>query len=389
MRVLAISEDRNLLEELRRLLADVPLASETITHQGTLHGLTALPVEGEVDVLLIDCRREETATLADIERFAAYYPRLNTVLVVERETPELLLRALRLGVREVLKTPLSSVELQSSFQHLLQRGLQGVASTKGEVHAFLSCKGGSGASFLATNLGYTLAHRSGKQVVLLDLNLHFGDAVLYVSDQHPSITLPDVAHDVQRLDKALLRSALVEVLPNYGILAAADDPARASEIRPAHVEALIRFVRSHYDFILLDLGRSLDTCSIQALDLADHIYPVMQLALPFLRDAKRLFEVFRSLGYGREKIRPILNRTERSSTGLMREDAERIIGQPFFATIPNHYKSVTASVNQGIPIEKLDAASPVSTALADLAGRLAHLEKPVSRGFLGRLFRHS
>ncbi|MEZ5610216.1 MAG: AAA family ATPase [Rhodocyclaceae bacterium] len=53
----------------------------------------------------------------------------------------------------------------------------------------MSCKGGSGASFLATNLGYALAERSGKRVLLIDLNLQFGDAVLYVSDHRPNISL--------------------------------------------------------------------------------------------------------------------------------------------------------------------------------------------------------
>jgi len=384
LKVLAVSDDRRLLDDLRKLSTAVEQITEFVGHEGSLAGLTNLPVKGEVDVLMLDCRRGEVGPLADLERLLAFYPGLSAVLIVERESPELLLRALRLGVREVLKTPLSGNDLQTAVHHLMQK-TRGGQRGDGRVLAFMSCKGGSGASFLATNLGHMLAARSGKRVMLIDLNMQFGDAVLYVSDRRPSASLPDVVRDIQRIDMSLLKSAVVEVLPNFCILAAPEDPTQSVDIRPAHIESLIRFARANYDFVVLDVGRSLDTCSIQALDLADHIYPVMQLTLPFLRDARRLFDVYRSLDYGGDKLRPVLNRVERSSGELSEGDAERLLGQKFFATIPNHYKSVTASVNQGVPIQKLDAASPVTRALEALADRIANVTKPVQSGFLSRL----
>ncbi len=384
MKVLAVSEDRRLLDDLRKLSAGIDRITEFVGHEGNLTGLTNLPVKGEVDVLMLDCRRGEAGPLADLERLAGFYPTLSTVLIVDRESPELLLRALRLGVREVLKTPLSAADLQTSVQHLLQKA-RGGQRGEGRVLAFMSCKGGSGASFLATNLGHALAVRSGKRVLLIDLNMQFGDAVLYVSDRRPPAALPDVVRDIQRIDMSLIKSAVVEVLPNYCILAAPEDPTQSVDVRPAHIESLIRFARANFDYVILDVGRSLDTCSIQALDLADQVYPVMQLTLPFLRDARRLFDVYRSLDYGGDKIRPILNRVERSPGELTETDAERLLGQKFFATIPNHYKSVTASVNQGVPIERLDAGSPVTRALHDLVDRIANLAKPQAGGFLSRL----
>jgi pilus assembly protein CpaE len=108
------------------------------------------------------------------------------------------------------------------------------------------------------------------------------------------------------------------------------------------------------------------------------------LTLPFLRDALRLFNVFRSLGYGSDKVRPIVNRVERSPGDLTEQDAARILATKIFAAIPNHYKSVTASVNQGIPIMKLDRNSPVSQSLRDLVGRIATSPHPPSKGLFAR-----
>jgi pilus assembly protein CpaE len=384
VKALAVSEDRRNLEEIRKLCAGMELVTELACHEGSLTGLTNLPVKGEVDVLLLDCRHGGVAPLTELERLMAFYPGLNAILIVDQESPELLMRALRLGVREVIKAPLVADDIRSAFLRILQK-LRGGPRGDGKVLAFMSCKGGSGASFLATNMGYALAERTGKRVLLMDLNLQFGDASLYVSDRRPSMTLADLVHDIQRIDMSLLKSALIEVLPNFSVLAAPEDPTQAMDIRPSHIESLIRFVRANYDYVLLDVGRSLDTCSIQALDMADHIYPVLQLTLPFLRDAKRLFDVYRSLDYGVDKVRPILNRVERSPGDLTEEDAEKLLVYKVFATVPNHYKSVTASVNQGVPIIRLDGGSPVTRALQDLTDLIT--DKPQARngGLLSRL----
>lgn len=385
MKVLAISEERRNLEELRRLATGLDLVTELEFHEAALSQLQTLPVKGEVEVLLLDCRHGGTAPLGDLERLMALYPALNTVLIVDHESPDLLLRALRLGVREVCKAPISRDELSAALMRIFQKDRSNRRSL-GQVMAFMACKGGSGASFLATNLGYALAAGSGKQVILIDLNIQFGDAVLYVADRRPSVTLPDVAREIQHMDMGFLKSALIEVLPNFGVLAAPEDPTLAIDLRPAQIEALIRFARANFDYVVLDLGRTLDTCSIKALDLSDQVYPVLQLSLPFLRDAKRLFSVYQSLEYGHEKLRPILNRVERSAGEVTESDANRLLGCKMYASIPNHYKSVTASVNQGIPIMKLDPASPVARGIAELLARIT--EQPAARpaGLLARIF---
>ena len=80
------------------------------------------------------------------------------------------------------------------------------------------------------------------------------------------------------------------------VLAAADDPAQAKEAKPEHMDAILRVARQHYDYIVLDVGRQIDAVSLRALDSTDIIYPVLQLALPDIRDARRLLDIFRSLG---------------------------------------------------------------------------------------------
>jgi len=156
-------------------------------------------------------------------------------------------------------------------------------------------------------------------------------------------------------------------------------------VRPEHIDAILRLARQQYDFIILDVGRSLEAVSIKALDMADMIFPVLQLTLPFIRDGKRLLNLFRNLDYPRDKIKLILNRHEKKSTDIRLEDLEQTMGMKVFRAIPNSYDAAAASVNQGVPIIKLNRGNPVSKSLLDLAAELARDEIKRSEGWVARV----
>ncbi|MNT00440.1 Septum site-determining protein MinD [compost metagenome] len=255
--------------------------------------------------------------------------------------------------------------------------------------AFISCKGGSGATFIASNLGYALAAGGQQRVALIDMNLHFGDASLFVSENKPLATLSDVTRDIHRLDSSFLGSSMLHILPNYSVLAAPEDPAHASEVAPEHIDAIIRQARRQYDFIVLDVGRNLDAVSVRALDHADMIFPVLQATLPYIRDGKRLLGMFRSLEYAKEKVHIIVNRHDKGGEIRLR-DLEAAYGTAVYRTVPNHYASAAASVNQGMPILQLDKASPITRSLQEFAASLAGGAASTARqGWLGRVLRRA
>jgi pilus assembly protein CpaE len=384
VRTLVISDDAKHLDAMRRLLASLDTVGETVAWEGSLAGHSALPVKGDVDLLLLDAGVDPHASLDELERLMPLYPRLGVVLVGGADAPDVLRRALRVGVREVIQGPSAREEIVEALNRLTVQG-QSRSRARGQVLSFISCKGGSGATFLATNLGYALAALEGKSVLLIDLNLQFGDAALFVSDKWPQITLADVARDIGRIDRAYLQAAALPVLQNFGLLAASEDPTRASDVRAEHVDALIRFARNQVDYVLLDLGRSLDPVSVQALDMSDVIFPVLQLMLPYARDGRRMLDVFRSLGYGSEKVRPLVNRAEKAAS-LTHDDLERALRAKVYASVPNHFGSVTDSVNQGQPICKLSRGSPVARSLAQLARQVVGQPEASAERWLGRLF---
>lgn len=299
------------------------------------------------------------------------------LLLCRRQDPAFLLAAMRAGVREVLPLPSDAALLQAAVGRICRAGPR--ASSRGRVLAFVSCKGGSGATFLAANLAYALA-AEGRRTALLDFNLQFGDALLFLSDRRPVRTLADLARAGSRLDATFLAASMTEVGP-LAVLAGAEDPAQAVDVLPEHIDALLALARSRYEFVVVDVGRGLDARSLRALDQADFIYPVLQITLPFIRDGRRLLEVFRGLDYPAEKVRLIVNRHEkRGDIGI--DQVERTLCAPVTRAIPNHYAAAAASVNQGIPMVALARGNPISRALLQWGAELG--DAPMRRTGLRR-----
>jgi len=335
-------------------------------------------------LVIVDASDFEPSDADMLERLAKHYPDASFMLLTREHQQDLLIRAMRAGVREVLQLPL----VHRAFHEAMDRIAASAGETSmrdGKVLAYISCKGGSGATFISTNFAYALATLADKKVLLIDLHGQFGDATLYVSDQRPAMTLSDVCSQIARVDGAFLESCLVHVTPGFGILAAADDPAQAIDLKPEHMDAILRVARQHFDYIVLDVGRQIDAISLRALDSADAIYPVLQLGLPDIRDGRRLLDIFRSLGYPLENTRLIVNRYEKGGK-LRLQDLQSALGAEILHTIPNDYVAVTDSVNQGVPVLRLSRSSPVSRSMAELVETVTARRVPENKGLFDRLF---
>lgn len=385
MRIAVISPNSAHLEDIGRYL-QTPDGSRTVAlHEGGMSKVRVVADQQRPDLIIIDSMCRDLDELPVLEYVSAQHPRTVMVMLCVNQSPDFLIHAMRAGVREVLKSPVTKEVLLAAVQRIEQRlGLAARPRDPGTIAAFVSCKGGSGATFIATNLGYQLAAEN-KKVLLIDLNLQFGDAVLYIHDSKPATSLGDVARNIQRLDASFLAGNLVKISPNYGVLAAPEDPGQAIEIKPEHIDVLLNVAVNHYDFILLDVGRVLDAVTIKALDRANYVFPVMQLTIPFLRDANRMIAAFRTLGYSRDKIRLLVNRLEKSSE-LKLADVERSLGLSAFKTLPNSYEAVAAAANHGRPIASFARTNPVAKGLQELAQTLI---PPAAEGtgLLGKLLR--
>ena len=381
MKIALISPNKNHLQDMSKVLQAHSHAVTIL--DGGKSRMRAVAEQEQPDLMLVDGMCCDPHELAQVEYVSTHHPKIAVILLCATQSPEFLINSMRAGVREVLPSPVSAEALQAAVSRIAAK----LISTKGtgKILAFMPCKGGSGATFLATNLGYQLAET--KSVLLIDLNLQFGDALSFVHDGKPATTLADVAHDIRRLDASFLAACTVKISADYSILAAPEDLSKAMEIKPEHIDAILGLAITQYDFVLLDMSRTLDTLAIKTLDRAYRIFPVLQAGLPSLRNANKLLAVFKSLGYPADKIELIVNRFEKGAEiGL--DDIQRTLGTAKLRTVPNSYKEVNASINHGDALAEMARSNAVTKNLAEFALSLS--PKPEdSRSLLDRLLRRA
>lgn len=362
---------------------------EVVAYEQSLHQVNALVNGTRPDLVVAEAA--SARDLDALERLANLHPELDFLLIAEDLSSDLLLRAMRAGVREVLPAPAEADAVAAAVERLARKRLPATAPaivpSKGELLGFVSCKGGSGATFVAANLAHLLARNGERRVALIDLNLQFGDAALFVTNERSASNFAEVARNVHRLDRDLLQSAMTQAAPGLWVLPAPDDPAHAADVTPEHVKAVLTLACTMFDYVVIDIGRTINAVTLRALDACQRIHVVLQLTLPFIRDGKRLREVFRSLDYNASKVRWLVNRHQKGSE-ISLDDLKRTLGVDELITLPNQYDVVASSVNQGVPVDRLAPASAITRALRELAETIEPAaSSPRGGRWLSSLFR--
>jgi len=297
-----------------------------------------------------------------------------------------LLEAMRAGVSEVVSLPLKPAELSEAIERIRARHyISSAYRPRGKIIAFMSCKGGAGATFLATNLGYTLAVECNQKVLYLDLHMQYGDASFYLTDTVTSTTLADIVKQTG-LDSAVIASAAMQIADNYYLLQAPDSPEKATGIQPQHIDNLLTVAIQSYDFVIVDLPHSLDALTMKVLDRSERIYPVMQPMVPYVRAMANQLRMFNLLGYESSKVSVVLNRTDRN-VSLSMKRMEDVIQKTIDPVIPNDFVNAAEAVNMGVPLVKMAPTSAVCASLREMAKDLCGVvATPTKQGLMNRLF---
>lgn len=366
--ILVAADDTARLTQIARLVTDSGHYRVTRAHgrpsqiEHRTDGLDSF------DILLIDGATTDAAELSAIERICRLHPGLTGILVAADASPHVLLDAMRAGVRDVLQWPIDPAALARSLERAATQSTRRDADDTRFV-SFMSCKGGAGTSFTASNVAYEIAEGFKRRVLLVDLNQQFADAAFLVSDETPPSTLPQLCAQIERLDGAFLDASVAHVTPTFHVLAGAGDPVKAAEMREDALEWILGVAAPRYDFVIFDIGVSINPLSIVALDRSDQIQLVLQPAMPHVRAGRRLLEILVSLGYPTDRLRLVVNRATRASERT-RTALEEVLGLRASCTVPDDADIVREALDQGHPVSRVARSAAVTRALQGCAKQI-------------------
>jgi pilus assembly protein CpaE len=187
----------------------------------------------------------------------------------------------------------------------------------------------------------------GKRVVLVDLDLQFGDLALSLG-LTPQGTVYDLATAGGSLDAGKIESYLATHSSGMRVLMAPTRPDQAGSIKIEFLREVYAVLRGTYDYVIVDTPPGFTPEVIGSIDASSDICVVGMLDALSLKNTKLGLETLELMGYEMQRVRLVLNRAD-SSVGITHNDVLSILGRPPDVLVPSH-RDVTRSVNEGIPI---------------------------------------
>ena len=324
------------------------------------------------DILLINSEDSDAFSLA--ERVIQRKPRTFVILIAEQFTVDVLKNANAVGCHNVIAFPETAKALCDDVHRVYNAENGRIAALDGnqrvvwtsKVITVFSAKGGIGKTTIATNLAIKLAEKN-KKVVVLDLDLQFGDVHIFM-DAEPKETIADLVQDMDQATIDSVRSYMTVHPSGVNIIAAPKSPEYAEMISGDRMQTLLGLLRSYYDYVIIDTATNFSDVTIAALEASTLILFVTGLDVSILKNSKTALSVLESLGQ-KKKVRTVINRAIEINS-ISTADVQRIVDAPILARIPSDYMMAVAALNRGQPFVQSAPKAKLSLAIADIAEKI-------------------
>ncbi len=233
------------------------------------------------------------------------------------------------------------------------------------VFTVASASGGCGKTFYATNFAAYLAKATGGRVLLVDLDLQFGEVAISLH-LRPKRTISEL---VQEEDiAAALSDYVVDHGAGYKVLCAPRDPIAGDKVGPRETTAVLEAARTQFDYIVVDTPPSINETCLAAFDQSQSLVIMATMDLPSLKNLRVFLETLKKLNLPADQVSLVVNKAE-SGTGIDLKEVEPLYPQGFSAVLP-YAKQVSWSINMGMPVLVADPNADISRKLFEGAVKL-------------------
>ncbi len=350
------------------------------------------PDANSLEFIVVAVSEEDSQDILLIEDVidAAKARHLGVVLVASDLDAVNLHRLMRAGAGEFLPYPVPEGGLNDAIARVtappvpvMSQQTQTAANIgdkntgQSTVIAVHGLAGGVGATTFAVNLAWELANTKGSEarVALLDFDLQFGSAATYL-DLPRRDAIYELLSDTASADADALKQAMLVYGNELSVFTAPSDVLPLDLITQEDVERVIGFAAEQFDFVIIDMPRTLVSWTETVLTLADIYYPVVQLDMRSAQNALRFLKTLKAEDLPIEKLNFVMNRaprfTDLSGRTRMKRMAESLditIGE----MLPDGGVQLTEANEEGQPLSEAAPKNAVRKEVARIAKQVLEL----------------
>ncbi len=210
-----------------------------------------------------------------------------------------------------------------------------VVEQGGLLIIFLSAKGGTGTSSLCANLAMNIAqYQPEARVAVLDLVLPIGSIASIVGYEGSQniVTVTDMP-PAETTSEFFKRELHPMNIWRFDLLAGSPDPESSNQMKVGRIWDVITAIKASYDYVFVDIGRSLSKITLPLIQHADLVSLVISTDISTVPLTKTLWDYLKGKGVRPNTLFTILNRAI-GLEGLSKTDAENMLGMKINIAMP-------------------------------------------------------
>lgn len=344
----------------------------------------------EFIALAIDGEDEDNLVLMGEIITQAKSRSIKVILIAEDVSPASLHQLLRKGADEFVPYPLPEQELQSAIERLKKPDpvpeshghstaqLKSGTSKEGALFVVHGLAGGVGSTTLAVNLAWelvTVEEEKAPSVCLVDLDLQYGTISTYL-DLPRREAVFEMLTDTENMDEEVFGQALLSFEDKLQVLTAPTDMVPLDLVTPEDISRVIELARTHFDYVVVDMPKTLVQWSETVLQAAHVYFALIELDMRSAQNALRMKRALQSEDLPFNKLRFALNKapkfTDLSGKSRVKRMGESL-GISIDLQLPDGGKQVTQGADHGLPLASSAAKNPLRREIAKLAQSLHEL----------------
>ena len=299
-----------------------------------------------VRAALVDIDPLPSDTLGDLEPVISRFEHTRFVVLSRAHNTDVVLEAMRAGVRHFLRKQSLEDELPDVLRRLAAQGASHRPEREGAVVTILSAGGGCGATTFAINLANELRLQSREPVLLVDLDVAYGAiaGALGLSGQYG---IADVL--TPTVDPQLVQTTAVRHSDDLHALLS---PVSVNAQHPAHLELdhLERVLEScaqAYGWSVVDAPR-VESDAAAALALGSCItFIAGQLSVKDVRIARTIRQGLLDRNVPADTIVPVAMRYRKRDPMVTLEEARQTLCVPTIQVVSNDFRRAIEGINFG------------------------------------------